>query len=297
MALMIEAARKYDEQIGKVLSSLPEKLLSPPDKDSVERVPASALKFYKNVAGIAPAQQRKLESKRAKRLKYDLDARESKAAREVEPFQLLKSSEASLDDLKQKLQQKLDDARRARKRDAASDSKIQHRSKRLKKTSLEKRGAQAQEVGEMSTKDVSFPVVQPPSKRTMSASRKGAPGSKTRRLKSIAAEAQRKRTEMQRLKEAGDDTAEEMEWREAIQLASGELKARVDPVKIKKALKARNKKKEKSKREWQARLAHLKQQMELPKSEKKRIAPKIRHTKSTAAKRQSKVDSSSNDRD
>lgn len=297
MPLMLEAARKYDEQIGKVLSSLPEKLVNPPDKDSDERVPASALKFYKNVGCLAPAQQRKLESKRAKRLKYDLDARESKVAKDDTPLQLLKSSDASLDDLKLKLQQKLDDARQARKRDAPSDTKAQHRSKKLKKMSLQKPAAQAQVVEDISTKDVSFPAVQPPSKRMVSAGRNGAPGSKTRRLKSIAAEAQRKRTEMQRLKEAGDDTAEEMEWREAIQLASGELKGRVDPVKIKKALRAREKKKEKSKRQWQARLAHLKQQMELPKSEKNRSSRKVHQTKSTAAKRPKKVESSSNDRD
>merc|ERR1719331_1606905 len=68
----------------------------------------------------------------------------------------------------------------------------------------------------------------------------GAPGSKTRKLKGLLKQAER------------DAAADDRQWDEALRVASGE-RAAVDPAKVKKALKLREKKKKKSAKEWAAR--------------------------------------------
>ena len=81
----------------------------------------------------------------------------------------------------------------------------------------------------------------------------GAPGSKTRKLKGLLKQAERDAAEVRHLRASGQDAAaDDRQWDEALRVASGE-RAAVDPAKVKKALKLREKKKKKSAKEWAAR--------------------------------------------
>ena len=74
-----------------------------------------------------------------------------------------------------------------------------------------------------------------------------------RRLKKLVAGAERDKAELAALRDAGaHDAADARQWDEALRTASGARPA-VDAAKVKKALKAREKKKEKSKKEWAKR--------------------------------------------
>ena len=71
----------------------------------------------------------------------------------------------------------------------------------------------------------------------------GAPGSKTRKLKGLLKQAERDAAEVRHLRASGQDAAaDDRQWDEALRVASGE-RAAVDPAKVKKALKLREKKK------------------------------------------------------
>ncbi|KAJ1462344.1 hypothetical protein M885DRAFT_610403 [Pelagophyceae sp. CCMP2097] len=101
--------------------------------------------------------------------------------------------------------------------------------------------------------DVRFGALRQP-KRALP-NKVGAPGSKVKRLKALAAKAEGRAEALRELKQGGDDSkADKMQWSEALQVASGDRKM-VDPKKIKKALKAREKKKDKSTKAWKTRLA------------------------------------------
>ncbi|KAJ8599165.1 hypothetical protein CTAYLR_008562 [Chrysophaeum taylorii] len=259
-----DIAKRYDSEIASVLAALPAKLVNP---DEEPEVPARALKFFKNASGAAPAQARKEASKRGKRLKFDLDAREAApSATEVVP----PKAGLSLDDLHFRLRDKLEACRTERtstkpnKRAAPKPPRDTNKKnkarppKREKPPPVEEKKQEEEEEEEKPKPkpavDLKFAMLRPPSKRAKMVGKVGAPGSKTKKLKALIAEAESKRDELARLKEAGDDRAEKIEWREAMQLASGDVRAPVDPAKIKKALKNRDKKKAKSAEAWQARL-------------------------------------------
>ena len=87
------------------------------------------------------------------------------------------------------------------------------------------------------------------------ASKSGKPGSKTIRLKRMIDEAEKKRKRLEDLKQQGDygkKRAQEEQWGEMMREAAGE-KVGVDVAKIKKALKRREKAKEKSAVKWKER--------------------------------------------
>lgn len=241
---MEEAARSHDARIVAVLASLPEKLIYPEEKE----VPAAKMKFLKNVGGSAPAQQRKEASK--KRRKYDLDAREGKSA---EPTPLLAPG-VSLDELRDRLK-----------------SKIQTRPKkdRHRKKAVKERPKEAPQRELTKDADVEIASVRAPPKRELKKGRVGTPGSKTRRLKALVDKAEARNDELRRLKDEGDDKAHEMQWRQALQTASGDLKAPVDPAKLRKALKLRDKKKAKSARDWAKRIEHQQELSSLSKKERR----------------------------
>lgn len=81
----------------------------------------------------------------------------------------------------------------------------------------------------------------------------GKPGSKMRRLKKMLDDAESKRKRLEELKQQGSEgkkRAREEQWTDALLDASGE-KSVSDPKRLKKAIKRREKDKEKSSREWQ----------------------------------------------
>ena len=83
----------------------------------------------------------------------------------------------------------------------------------------------------------------------------GKPGSKTKRLQRLLEEAEKKRQRLAELKKAGAEgkqRAKEEMWVDALKEASGE-KVYDDAAEIRKALKRREKKKEKSARQWKER--------------------------------------------
>lgn len=266
-------AEKYAGQIGEILASLTAELVCPPE---VAKVPASAAKFYKNPSGLSPAQERKEASKRGKRLKYDLDAREAAVD---EPTSTPPAGAASLDDLRARLRAKLDEARH--KRGSGQANKKRRGEKEPKKREP------TEEAGV--SMDVRISSLETAAHRRLPRN-PGAPGSKTRRLKAAAAQATERREELARLKEAGDDAAEDMEWREAMQLATGELKRRVDPAKVKKALKAREKQKAKSAAAWEARLTKRQERMALSKKERRKLDKAAQTRGATSKKRRNRDD-------
>lgn len=84
----------------------------------------------------------------------------------------------------------------------------------------------------------------------------GKPGSKMRRLKRMLAEAEKKRLRVQELKASGAEgqaRVKEELWGEALKAAAGD-KAALDPSKLKKAIKRREKDKQKSALQWKDRL-------------------------------------------
>lgn len=290
---------RYDEMIGRVLSSLPANLLAPDDEE--KNVPASALKFYKNASGKSPAQQRKEDSKRGKRLKYDLDAQENTATKTTPPPVLLSAKDpTTVEELRERLKEKLVSAKTARtttkKRKLDEQATKERAPKKVSNEKKKKEIKQKKKVAkdekaeeEQRGADVTFPMLKP-KKDAVGGRAPGAPGSKTRRLKALAAGAEQKREELNRMKEVGDETADRIEWKEAMQLASGEMKARVDPAKIKKALKSRQKKKEKSKKAWDDRIEQQQKHMALPKKEKRKL-DREKHGKSSASKKSKKASS------
>lgn len=249
---MEEAARRYDARIVAILASLPEHLVYPEEE---KEIPAAKRKFLKNVAGSAPAQQRKEASK--KRRKYDLDAREPGAA---EPTPLLAPG-VSLDELRDRLRSKIETRP---KKDRKKDNK---RPVAVKRPPPRKEPPPPPPKEEAS--NVEIASVRAPPKRELKKGRVGTPGSKTRRLKALVDKAETRNDELKRLKDEGDDRAHDMQWRQALQTASGELKAPVDPAKLKKALKVREKKKAKSARDWAKRIEHQQELSSLSKKERR----------------------------
>lgn len=87
----------------------------------------------------------------------------------------------------------------------------------------------------------------------------GKPGSKTKRLQRMVEEAEKKRHRLEELKKQGPQGVERVlseQWADVIQEASGE-KVLVNTAKIKKAIKRREKSKEKSARQWQERISEV----------------------------------------
>uniref|UniRef100_A0A7S3NE02 Ribosomal RNA-processing protein 14/surfeit locus protein 6 C-terminal domain-containing protein n=1 Tax=Aureoumbra lagunensis TaxID=44058 RepID=A0A7S3NE02_9STRA len=266
---LVERIQRYDEYLGEVLSGLPQEYI----KEQEPEISAYAQKkFYKNASGSTPAQTRKEASKRGKRLKYDLDAREklesdeknAQPEEEIKVPKLLMQTEGSnLEELREKYQAKLAQVRGTRGQ--PDDSKIAERraKKKGKKSSNDKKHKQeikppsAQKKVEKPTStlqipDVTVATVRAPKTQLIKAR---APGSKTKRLKALVEEAETKKATLADLRAQGkDDEAKRIEWNDALKIATGERRAPTDPAKIKKALKQREKKKVKSKIAWEKRL-------------------------------------------
>ena len=84
----------------------------------------------------------------------------------------------------------------------------------------------------------------------------GKPGSKTKRLQRLLEEAEKKRQRLEELKKAGSEgkqRAKDEMWVDALKEASGE-KVYDNSAEIRKALKRREKRKEKSAKQWKERL-------------------------------------------
>lgn len=93
----------------------------------------------------------------------------------------------------------------------------------------------------------------PPRKVTGSAAK---PGSKKKLLKTMLARAEEDQSKLRELKASADGSrkASKMEWQTVLKTAAGDKPSvTADPKQIRKALKQREKKKEKSTREWAAR--------------------------------------------
>ena len=119
-------------------------------------------------------------------------------------------------------------------------------------TSHESRGPLP--VRERISTDLEVSEIFDPSQKKFESS--GKPGSKTKRLQRLLEEAEKKRQRLEELKRAGAEgkqRAKEEMWVDALKEASGE-KVYDNAAEIKKALKRREKRKEKSARQWRERL-------------------------------------------
>lgn len=259
-----------DAHFRDLLARLPAHMVAPPDMDE-----AAAEKFYKNKGQKAPEAERKAATKQRR-----VEARASRDAKRVEAgsepsadFDGLGDSDDEhmeesplrqtgepLDDVRKRLQERLQGFKSDR---ALGDKKVP----RAKKGGAQKRKAAAklEKEEERASKHYSKPKEEPKPDTQVGALRdartevlkpkmvQGAPGSKTRKLKNMLKRAEKDATEIRTLRAGGnDEAADNKQWDEALRVASGQ-RASVDPQKVKKALKMREKKKQKSAKEWAKR--------------------------------------------
>lgn len=253
---LIARAGSYDSYVSGFVGQLPAELV----EDKEVEVPAYAQKFVKNTKGAAPEQSRKEASKRGKRRKYDLDANED-VAEVIVPTP--ESSTTTLAELREKLHAKLDASKSIRPQlsdeaKAAKRAKKKHAIKRPRESSASKKTTEAPpektEAPEDELGDVRVATVRPPSKRS---SKPGAPGSKTKKLKALVAQAEERQATLASLKATGHDKeATTIEWHEALKLATGEQRAPLHAPTLQKAIKLRDKKKLKSQQAWNKRIKH-----------------------------------------
>ena len=242
-----------DAHFRDLLARLPAHLVAPPDLDE-----AAAEKFYKNKGQKAPEAERRAASKqRRAEAKAQRDAkRRGAGAAPAADFDGLGDAEddaapavertgEAMADVRQRLQARIAGLKGTR---GAGEKK----KKRKEKTKADARPAKhARKEVEEDTKVGALRDAREEVKTPKLV--QGAPGSKTRKLKGLLKQAERDAAEVRHLRASGQDAAaDDRQWDEALRVASGE-RAAVDPAKVKKALKLREKKKKKSAKEWAAR--------------------------------------------
>ena len=282
-----------DAHFSNLLAKLPPDLLNPPEdaeegnskfyKNHGGKAPEKERK--------EALLQRKEASKRARRARYDVDgdgggdgdaSDDGGAASDdgdddggaVGATPALKTQSEDLDVLRSRLRERLEglsggrggEPKRKKKtkkqlkaEEKARKAEEQARRDDARKPAGEKRkrgdGAAAAAAPAPEPKpDLRFASLRaPPPAAAAPAGKVGAPGSKTKKLKTLIARAEKDKAQLAALKASGDAAgAEKLQWADALRVASG-AKAPVDTTKLKKALKMREKKKAKSQREWKKR--------------------------------------------
>ena len=245
-----------DAHFRDLLARLPAHLVAPPDLDE-----AAAEKFYKNKGQKAPEAERRAASKQRRaeaRAQRDAKRRGAGAApaadfdglgdAEDDAAPAVERTGEAMADVRQRLQARIAGLKGTR----GTGEKKKTKKKRAETTKADARPAKhARKEVEEDTKVGALRdarAEQPKPKLVQ-----GAPGSKTRKLKGLLKQAERDAAEVRHLRASGQDAAaDDRQWDEALRVASGE-RAAVDPAKVKKALKLREKKKKKSAKEWAAR--------------------------------------------
>ena len=243
-----------DAHFRDLLARLPAHLVAPPDLDE-----AAAEKFYKNKGQKAPEAERRAASKQRRaeaRAQRDAKRRGAGAApaadfdglgdAEDDPAPAVERTGEAMADVRQRLQARIAGLKGTR--GAGEKTK----KKRKEKTKADERPAKhARTDAPEDTKVGALRDAR--TERPTPKMVQGAPGSKTRKLKGLLKQAERDAAEVRHLRASGQDAAaDDRQWDEALRVASGE-RAAVDPAKVKKALKLREKKKKKSAKEWAAR--------------------------------------------
>ena len=281
-----------DAHFSNLLAKLPPDLLNPPEdaeegnskfyKNHGGKAPEKERK--------EALLQRKEASKRARRAKYDVEdgddedasdddggAEDGEAAAAAGATPSLKTRSEPLDVLRSRLRERLEGLSGSRggepkqkkqtkkqakeeekKRKAAAEREKEARGAKRQRDAAAAAGgdggaAAVEGPGAAAVQDVRFGALRDGSRQAPVAAKVGAPGSKAKKLKTLLARAEKDAAALADLRASGDDAkAEKLQWADALRVASG-AKAPVDPAKLKKALKAREKKKEKSAREWKER--------------------------------------------
>ena len=245
-----------DAHFRDLLARLPAHLVAPPDLDE-----AAAEKFYKNKGQKAPEAERRAASKQRRaeaRAQRDAKRRGAGAApaadfdglgdAEDDAAPAVERTGEAMADVRQRLQARIAGLKGTR----GTGEKKKTKKKRKETATADARPAKhARKEVEEDTKVGALRDAREEVKTPKLV--QGAPGSKTRKLKGLLKQAERDAAEVRHLRASGQDAAaDDRQWDEALRVASGE-RAAVDPAKVKKALKLREKKKKKSAKEWAAR--------------------------------------------
>ena len=245
-----------DAHFRDLLARLPAHLVAPPDLDE-----AAAEKFYKNKGQKAPEAERRAASKQRRaeaRAQRDAKRRGAGAApaadfdglgdAEDDAAPAVERTGEAMADVRQRLQARIAGLKGTR----GTGEKKKTKKKRAETATADARPAKhARKEVEEDTKVGALRDAREEVKTPKLV--QGAPGSKTRKLKGLLKQAERDAAEVRHLRASGQDAAaDDRQWDEALRVASGE-RAAVDPAKVKKALKLREKKKKKSAKEWAAR--------------------------------------------
>lgn len=274
-----------------------------PDKDEEK-----SSKFHQNRSQKAPKQAIKEASKKAKRLRLDpkkhktvlelqaeKERKEEESSEEEEEEAILnrnnslnvEGSECTVNDLRSSLHSKIEQLRLKRK---ASNKKREGRPR--KKTKLETKGKQKKDTANSSLRESKlqkedrkvvnhkgevvfskFDFVSQPQEKGP------RPGSKTHNYKKLLAQAEARKSKLEKMKasdaQTAKDVGEKYTWKTALLKAEGG-KPKDDPKRLKKTIKRREKQKEKSKKQWKARTEQvIKQKEEKQKLRKQHLKERV----------------------
>ena len=234
-----------DAHFRDLLARLPAHLVAPPDLDE-----AAAEKFYKNKGQKAPEAERRAASKQRRA--------EARAQRDAWRAALApRRPPTSTDWATPRTTRRRPSSGQARRwPTCGSGSRRGSRASRARAAPSKKKKKKRKEKTKADERPAKHARTDAPEDTKVGALRdarterptpkmvQGAPGSKTRKLKGLLKQAERDAAEVRHLRASGQDAAaDDRQWDEALRVASGE-RAAVDPAKVKKALKLREKKKE-----------------------------------------------------